>query len=48
MADFKKRVFVVRDEASYFSETLGFSLLSLLVNPVGWVDFGKFTQDKWR
>ena len=30
----KKKVFVVRDEAPYFSEALGFSLLSLLLNPV--------------
>ena len=30
----KKKVFVVRDEAPYFSEALGFSLPSLLVNPV--------------
>ena len=29
----KKKVFVVRDEAPYFSEALGFSLPSLLVNP---------------
>ena len=29
----KKKVFVVRDEALYFSEALGFSLPSLLVNP---------------
>ena len=29
----EKKVFVVRDEAPYFSEALGFSLLSLLVNP---------------
>ena len=28
-----KKVFVVRDEALYFSEALGFSLPSLLVNP---------------
>ena len=28
----KKKVFVVRDEAHYFSETLGFSLPSLLVH----------------
>ena len=30
----KKTVFVVRDEASYLSEVLGFSLPSLLENPV--------------
>ena len=29
----KKKDFVVRDEAPYFSEALGFSLPSLLVNP---------------
>ena len=29
----KKKVFAVRDEAPYFSEALGFSLPSLLVNP---------------
>ena len=29
----KKKVFVLRDEAPYFSEALGFSLPSLLVNP---------------
>ena len=29
----KKKVFVVRDEVPYFSEVLGFSLPSLLVNP---------------
>ena len=34
----KKKVFVVRDKAPYFSEALGFNLLSLLVNPV--VDVG--------
>ena len=28
-----KKVFVVRDEALYFSKALGFSLPSLLVNP---------------
>ena len=38
MVDFQKKgldkkVFVVRDEALYFSEALGFSLPSLLVNP---------------
>ena len=30
----KKKVFVVRDEAPYFSEALGFSLPSLLVTSV--------------
>ena len=29
----EKKVFVVRDEAPYFSEVLGFSLPSPLVNP---------------
>ena len=29
----KKKVYVVRDETPYFSEALGFSLPSLLVNP---------------
>ena len=29
----KKKVFVVRDEAPYFSEALDFSLPRLLVNP---------------
>ena len=29
----KKKVFAVRDEAPYFYEALGFSLLSLLGNP---------------
>ena len=29
----EKKVFVVRNKASYFSEALGFSLPSLLVNP---------------
>ena len=29
----KKKIFVVRDEASYFYKTLGFSLPSLLINP---------------
>ena len=29
----EKKVFVVRDEAPYFYEAQGFSLLSLLVNP---------------
>ena len=38
MVDFQnkgldKKVFVVRDEAPYFSEAQGFSLPSLLVNP---------------
>ena len=35
MVDFrkKKKVFVVPVEAPYFSEALGFSLPSLLVNP---------------
>ena len=38
MVDFEKKgldkkVFVVRDEAPYFSEALAFSLPSLLVNP---------------
>ena len=28
-----KKVFIVRDEALYFTEALGFSLPSLLVNP---------------
>ena len=30
---FSKKVFVVRDEAPYFSDAVGFSLSSLLVNP---------------
>ena len=29
-----KKVFLVRDETPYFSDALGFSLLSPLVNPV--------------
>ena len=29
----KKKIFVVPDEALYFSEALGFSLPSLLLNP---------------
>ena len=29
----KKKVFGVRDETTYFSEALGFSLPSLLINP---------------
>ena len=32
LADRKEKVFIVRDEAPYFSEALGFSLPSLLVN----------------
>ena len=33
MSEEKKKVFIVRDEAPIFSEALGFSLLSLYVNP---------------
>ena len=29
----RKKVFAVRDDAPYFSEALGFSLPSLLINP---------------
>ena len=55
MVDFQKKsldkmkVFVVRDEAPYFSEARGFSLPGLLVNPsLPRIDANKTVQSELR